>query len=181
MRRASDGALFEWTEIVPNSNLTGADFRGILATEGNYILRHATTNDGLGTDSISPLETYSLAIDTQGSQVTGRTTVPAIPRPRLVVDGARRFVVFGPVAGAAAYIHNAETEIFGSAMTTDTVMELRFGRGDATPPNPQFQVVALDTNAFRYLSDTTRANAGLTGALGLFGAASSARLPLPER
>ena len=181
VQRASDGALFPWTERVPDSGLTGADFRGIAFADGNYTLKHTSTTDGLGADSIAPLQSYLLSISTQGSQVTGRTTVPAIPQPRLIVDGARRFVVFGPVAGAAGYIPSAETEIFEGALTTDTILELHYGRGDVTPPNPQFQVIALDTNAFRYVSDTTLTTSGLVGALGLFGSASSARLTLPRQ
>jgi hypothetical protein len=182
MQRSSDGALFGWTERTPSSARRPVDDRGISVTDGNYILNHATTAGGLGADSIAPLESYTLTIDTEGSLITGRTTVPGLPQPRLVTEGTQRFVVFPPVPGAAGYIEHADTEheVFGPFLSTDTVLELRFGR-QPIPQNPEFRVVALDTNAFRYLSDTTRASAGLVGALGLFGAASSARIALPTQ
>ena len=177
MRRATDGALFDWIERTPSS-VTGADFRGIAASDGNYQLKHATTTTGLGSDSIKPLESYTLTIDTQGSQLTGLTTVPAIPQPRIVVDGTRRFILFGPVNGAAGYIVSLGSFSTG-LLTPDTVLEMRSGGLNPLPPNSEFRVIALDTNAFRYLSDTTRGSAGLVGGLGLFGAASAARITLP--
>jgi hypothetical protein len=179
MRRASDGALFAWAERTPSSNLGGADFRGINASDGNYLLNHVTSPSGLGSDSIVPLESYTLTIDTRGSQITGVTTVPAIPQPRLVVEGTRRFIVWGRVSGAAGYIES-NSGFFQGFITADTLIEL--------PPENQFQfpitqfgVIALDTNAFRYLSDTTRASAGLVGGLGLFGAASAATITVPSQ
>lgn len=180
MRRASDGAAFEWIERTPSSGATGADFRGIVASDGNYELNHATTTTGLGSDSIRPLESYTLTIDTQGSQITGLTTVPAIPQPRIVVDGTRRFVVFGPVSGAAGYVESVG-DLSRGFLTADTLLEIRPGGLGSPPPNSEFQVIALDTNAFRYLSDTTRVSAGLVGGLGLFGAASAARIALPSQ
>jgi hypothetical protein len=183
MRRSSDGAFFGWAARTPSSAMAPVDLRGISVSEGNYVLERAGTAAGLGADSIAPLDSYTLTIDTQGSLVTGRTTVPGLPQPRLVIDGTRRFVVFPRVAGAAGYIEDADTEreVFGPFLSTDTVLELRFAR-QPIPPNPEFRVIALDTNAFRYLSDTTRASAGLVGALGLFGAASkSVPLPLPNQ
>ena len=174
MRRASDGALFAWAERTPSSSTGGADYRGIRSSDGNYLLSHMTTVTGLGADSITPLESYTLTIDTGGSQITGVTTVPAIPQPRLVVEGTRRFIVWGRVSGAAGYIPGPSGFSQGF-VTSDTLVELRsdqFG----FPPIFQFGVIALDTNAFRYLSDTTRASAGLVGGLGLFGAASAATI-----
>jgi len=178
MRRASDGALFGWVERTPTSDLGGADYKGISASDGNYLLNHAITTSGLGSDSIRPLESYTLTIDTQGSQVTGVTTVPAIPQPRIVVEGARRFIVFGRVSGAAGYIQSVDGFRQGF-LTPDTLLELRTDAQFPLPPVTQFGVIALDTNAFRYLSDTTRASAGLVGGLGLFGAASAASIIVP--
>lgn len=183
MRRSSDNALFGWVERTPSSGARPVDIRGISTSDGNYMLPHSITADGLGTDSLIPLESYTLTIETQGSLVTGFTTIPAIPQPRVVTEGTKRFVVFAPVPGAAGYIEFADTErtVFGPFFSTDTVLELRFDRGQTTPPNPEFRIIALDANAFRYLSDTTRASAGLIGGLGLFGAASAARIALPNQ
>jgi hypothetical protein len=178
MRRASDGALFGWAERTPSSNLGGADFRGIDASDGNYLLNRTTTASGLGSDSIRPLESYTLTIDTQGSQITGVTTVPAIPQPRVVVEGSRRFIVWGRVSGAAGYIQGP-SGFFQGFLTPDTLVEIR-SDAQFQPPSFQFGVIALDTNAFRYLSDTTRASAGLVGGLGLFGAASAASITVPN-
>ena len=180
MRRESDGAMFRWTERTPSSGVMGADFRGIATNDGNYLLGHTTTASGLGSDSIRPLESYNLTVDTQGSQITGFTTVPAIPQPRVVVDGTRRFIVFGPVSGAAGYIESIGSVSTGF-LTADTAVELRSDGFNPPPPNSEFRVIALDTNAFRYLSDTSRASAGLVGGLGLFGAASAAHITLPSQ
>lgn len=175
MRRASDGALFAWAERTPSSNQGGADYRGITSSDGNYLLNHMTTASGLGSDIITPLESYTLTIDTRGSQITGVTTVPAIPLPRIVVEGTRRFIVWGRVSGAAGYIESTKG-FFQGFVTSDTLLELRSDEQFPSPPITQFGVIALDTNAFRYLSDTTRASAGLVGGLGLFGAASAATI-----
>jgi hypothetical protein len=183
MHRTSDGAVFAWTERTPSSGVPGADFRGIVASDGNYQLTHATTIGALGSDSIKPLESYALTIRIRGSQITGVTTVPAVPQPRIVVAGTRRFIVFGPVTGAAGYILSVGLGEFSSGfLTPDTLSELLSSSLNQPPPNSEFQVIALDTNAFRYLSDTSRTSAGLIGALGLFGAASkSPPLPLPSQ
>jgi hypothetical protein len=159
-------------------NLGGADFRGINASDGNYLLNHVTSPSGLGSDSIVPLESYTLTIDTRGSQITGVTTVPAIPQPRLVVEGSRRFIVWGRVSGAAGYIQGPGG-FFQGFLTSDTLVELG-SQEQFQPPFTRFGVIALDTNAFRYLSDTTRASAGLVGGLGLFGAASAATISVPN-
>jgi hypothetical protein len=179
MHRVSDGALFAWAERTPSSNLGGADFRGISSSDGNYLLNHATSPSALGSDSIRPLETYTLAIDTRGAQITGVTTVPAIPQLRVVVEGSRRFIVWGRVSGAAGYIQGP-SGFFQGFVTSDTLVELR-SQEQFQPPFTQFGVIALDTNAFRYLSDTTRASAGLVGGLGLFGAASAASITVPSQ
>jgi hypothetical protein len=179
MRRASDGALFGWAERTPSSSAGGADFRGISSSDGNYLLNHATTASGLGSDSIRALESYTLTIDTQGSRITGVATVPAIPQLRVVVEGSRRFIVWGRVSGAAGYIQGPGG-FFQGFLTSDTLIELRSDPQFALPPITQFGVIALDTNAFRYLSDTTRASAGLVGGLGLFGAASAATISVPN-
>jgi hypothetical protein len=180
MRRASDGALFAWAERTPSSNQGGADYRGITSSDGNYLLNRRTSAGGLGSDSIRPLESYSLTVDTQGSQITGVTTVPAIPQPRLVVEGSRRFIVWGRVSGAAGYIESTGGFFHQGFVTSDTLIELRSDGQFPGPPITQFGLIALDTNAFRYLSDTTRASAGLVGGLGLFGAASAATITVPS-
>jgi hypothetical protein len=180
MSRDSDQAAFNWIERTPSSEIGGADFRGIVTSDGNYQLEHASSAAGLGSDNIKPLESYTLTIDTDGSQITGHTTIPAIPQPRIVVDGTRRFVVYGPVAGAAGYIESIGGFPTGF-LTADTLLEIRSDGFNPPPPNSEFRVIALDTNAFRYLSDTTRASAGVVGGLGLFGAASAARITLPAQ
>ena len=161
MRRVSDGALFAWAERTPSSSSGGGDYRGIRSSDGNYLLNHVTSASALGSDSIKPLESYTLTIDTQGSRITGVTTVPAIPQLRVVVEGTRRFIVWGRVSGAAGYLQGP-SGFFQGFLTSDTLVELR-SQEQFQPPITQFGVIALDTNAFRYLSDTTRASAGLVG------------------
>jgi len=95
--------------------------------------------------------------------------------------GSRRFVVFPPVIGAAAYYISLDTELASGGFTRDTVVELYAGDPRFSRDSGEFRVIAVEANLYRYLSDTTAANAGLDGALGVFGGASSARMPLPRR
>jgi hypothetical protein len=119
-------------------------------------------------------------METGGRIVTGSVTTPAAPVPEIIVIGGVRSVVFSPVAGAAGYLVDADTDRSPARIVTDTVVPLRYDREQMfLPPNPKFRVIALDPNLFRYASDTTVASAGLTGALGVFGAATGATLSLP--
>ncbi len=47
------------------------------------------------------------------------------------------------------------------------------------PPNPEFRVIALDSNLVRYMSDSVQSRSGIEGAFGLFGATTSARIAVP--
>ena len=61
-----------------------------------------------------------------------------------------------------------------------TRIPLRYDRDPASiPPNPQFRVLALDSNIVRYISDTTVARSGIEGALGLLGAAALGSVTVP--
>ena len=172
VRRASDGVALPLTET--RSAEPSFQFDGVNLVDANFVLPSAA--------QLNPGDEILLEIATQGLNITGSTRVPSRPTPRLVTIGARRFVVFGPTAGAAGYILSSDTEAWGELVVRDTIIELRFNReAGAIPSSPEIRVTAIDTNLFSYLRDTTVSRAGLDGAYGVFGSAASARLPLPVR
>ena len=183
IRRVSDGSVFRFTNRNLELTLPPVDHRGVSIESANYVLKHANSlGGGLGSSALLPLDSYDLLIETEGRVINGRVTIPQRPSPRLVMSGTKRFVVFSPAAGAAAYFVSADTELAPDRFVKDTIVELLYDR-DArfiTAP-PEFRVTALDANLFLYLSDANTSKAGVDGGLGLFGAASSAKIRLPER
>ena len=180
LARSRDASLFNVAERSPAPGVPAFEGREINQADGNYVVP-VSPAQGLGALDIRPLESYDLTIETSGRIVTGVVVVPAEPAPRMVVLAGVRTVVFPPVAGAVAYLVSADTERWPPRLVTDTVVQLRYDREPMfVPPSPEFRIVALDSNFYRYVSDTTVATAGLTGALGVFAGASSARLSLPQ-
>lgn len=182
IRSTSDGSVFRWQGVTPSAVETPVGYRGVSLSSANYVLKNNGSPGSSGANAIRPLASYDLLIETENRVAKGRITIPGRPNPRLVTTDSRRFVVFSPVPGAAAYYVSADTEVFPGVFTRDTVLELRYERPPMSlPVSPEFRVIAVETNLYRYLSDTTIASAGIEGGLGVFGGASSARIPLPHR
>jgi hypothetical protein len=175
MRRASDGALFDWREDATASAV-------YTPFGGNFVLAESASTLGLGRDALTPGETYTLTISSLGRTITGRATIPARPQP-VVIEGPDRRVVEWPRAAAAAmYLVETDSELRElQHVIVDTFFVLPDDRPE-TPGVPQrFRITAVDSNWFRFMRDTSTVSAGLEGAYGLFGATSRTVIDLPPR
>jgi hypothetical protein len=176
MRRASDGALFDWREDATASAV-------YTPFGGNFVLAESASTVGLGRNALTPGETYTLEVRSIGRTITGRTTIPARPQPVVIERPDRTRVVEWPrVATAAMYLVDTESELreFQHEIV-DTFFVLPDDRPE-TPGVPQrFRITAVDSNWFRFMRDSSTVAAGLEGAYGLFGAMSRTVTNLPPR
>lgn len=175
----ADGRTFTFLERPLGAPVPGIGRQGASLDDGNYVLPFAPSPDSNSASEFRHLITYDLRVETDGRQILGRVLIPERPRPEIFVDGDKRFVVIPNVAGAAAYLVSGDTES-SERLVRNGMIQLFYDRNPASvPPNPEFRVIALDSNVVRYISDSTLARSGVDGAYGLFGAASSARIPVP--
>jgi hypothetical protein len=175
----ADGTTFTFTESTAPAAVPGVGRNGATLEDGNFLLPYSTTQTSVGASALRPLGIYDLRIETEGRVITGRLLIPDRPQPSIVEDGAKRFVTFPEVPGAAAYLVGGDTELYQHIITSNQIQLLYDVDPAFVPPNPEFRVVALDSNLVRYMSDSTQSSVGIEGALGLFGAINSARIPVP--
>lgn len=176
MRRASDGAVFDWQETaVPAGQFT--------PSAGNFVLAESASTRGLGRVDLRAGERYTLDVLTVGRSIVGETSIPMRPRPQLVErsDGTR-MVEWPRDARVGGYAVFAETDDGPERVTKDTFYVLREDvRRGLLPPSPKVRITAMDPNWYRYLSDSTARVAGIEGARGVFGAKSTAEIDVPPR
>lgn len=177
VRRTDDGALFIWRPRQVTAAFPGGYDEMVVAggTNANVTLAAAGDSGGLGWRALTGGRSYTLDVIAEGTHITGEATVPE--RPMLVIaDSGSGHVVRWPRARGAAGYYVAPANRPSGSFTADTAV--KWCENPYDPPDaPRYvRVVALDTNAFRYLGDTTTAQAGVHGALGLFGGANEARI-----
>jgi hypothetical protein len=181
MRRAVDGAVFDWHGVPPDD--IGPDGRPrYVPLGGNYALSEQATSNGLGRADLRPGETYLLDVSTGGRLLLGSTTIPERPAPAIQDGGATRTVVWPRAKGAAMYLLQIDTDTYRDVVVTDTSYVLREDLAPASVPEiPHFRITAVDSNWARYMSDSSVAAAGISGGYGLVGAMVSAEIPIPPR
>lgn len=173
-------AVLNWTERFPSGQANPIGYRGTPTSEANYFV--PTASVALQTDRTALLSRtgYDLSVQTEGTLVTGHTVIPDQPAPNTLTIGGHLVVTWRPVEGAAGYFAESDTEQFPGVLTRDTAYTLNYDRGvDTGPRAPEFRLIAMDANLYLYLSDTLTTSAGVVGAFGVFGSASSARILLP--
>lgn len=179
LKGEADGVTFTFKERTVSAPIPGVDRKGASLTDGNYVLPFASSPTGSGASELKPLGAYDLRIETEGRVITGRILIPDRPQPVVFLQGGKRFVSFPKVPAAAAYLVGGDTELYEHIITTNVVQLFYDVDPASVPPNPEFRVVALDSNIVRYMADSTRSSSGIDGAFGLFGAVSSGRIPVP--
>ena len=174
-----DGSSFMFKERAAPGPTPGVGRSGATLEDGNFILPFSGSATEAGASALKQLRIYDLRIETEGRVITGKVLIPDTPHPSVIQNAGKRFVVFPAVAGAAAYLVGGDTELYQHVIS-GTEVQLQYDVDPAfVPANPEFRVIALDSNLVRYMSDSTRSRSGVEGGLGLFGAVSSARLPVP--
>lgn len=174
MRRVRDGRLLAWSSR-GLSGLINTDPRGIIDARGNYVLAGNDSGSLLGRAGLTGGDVYALDASTGGVSIHGEVVLPDDPRLMIDASGGQVVLRWNHARGAAAYLVTATTEKLGTVMMTDTSMLLRFDAPDQNQPAvPILRIIALDENYRRFISDTTVKSAGLSNALGLFGAISIA-------
>lgn len=179
MRRVRDAASFVW---LPRTMTGTPDARFGLQVDGgagaNVHLRETGDSGGLGWRALTGGDSYTLEVLAEGASITGSATIPAAPQPVYSDVGSAHVVRWPRAPGAAGYFVQPMDMDFPH-FTVDTAFVWCESGWSGPSPSPRtLRIVALDANAYRYLSDTSVASAGLTGALGLFGGANEARLTL---
>jgi hypothetical protein len=177
MTRSRDAAAFAWGASSVDPRDFFPSYRGVsMHRGGNYALAERAAAPMAGRTDLRALDTLTLGITTLGREIRGTTVIPAAPVMSLGRDGTRDVVHWPRSAGAAGYqITGYGTFPFITADTLFVLFELEVEPG---APPLALHVTALDTNAYRYLSDSTVSRAGLTGAYGVFGAINGASLRL---
>lgn len=172
MRRASDGALFDWR----NETLFGSgpfvELGGLDVQEGNYLLADSATSRGLGRTSLEPGATYELRVDLGDGEITGTVTVPDTFSVRITGTGDDRRAVWPDVDGAGGYSVRRTAEDGGTRLQRDTTVRLPPGTLSVT-------VRAFDPQSFGFLVDPDARRAGIEGGLGVLGAVQVAGQDVP--
>ena len=172
MRRASDGARFDWRGHPELASRMAPDPPELL--NANYHLPETSGLDGLGADSILPGETYTLEIETGGVTLRGEATVPADFTVSVATRDGRRIAEWPRVEGASGYFVGVYPH--PSEMQTDTFFVIP----EDVPAGESVRVQALDANLFRYITDDRLGRAGIDAGFGVFGAVSSASTTVPD-
>jgi hypothetical protein len=181
LRAASANKPFKWVERAQTAPTESVGYRGVPADSANYFLPNDSIADGLGRKQLHELLTYTLVIESDGVAVTGTTTIPAKPLPRLFVLNEKIVVNWARAPGALSYYVESDTEDAPGFISTDTSYALRYSRQPSTiPTNPEFRIIALDANATHFFIDGTTPRSGIDNGFGLYGSATSARLALPK-
>ncbi len=175
----TDGATFTFIEQTATPLIPGVGRDGASVDDGNYVLPFSSSPSSRGASDFQPFGTYDLRVETEGRVVTGRVVIPGRPQPVILLNGGKRFVTFPLVSGAAAYLVGGDTELNQHIITTNMVQLFYDVDPAFVPANPEYRVIALDSNLVRYMSDAVQARSGIEGAFGLFGATSSARIAVP--
>lgn len=174
MRRASDGALFDWrahTRLYPEA---GGSIDFIELNWANYYLPETSSGNGLAYEDLEPGETYELEIETEGVVLRGRATIPESFTVSVVVQGGHRIAVRPRVRGAGGYIVGVDTH--GDEPQADTTYLIPAN----VPAGARLEVRAVDENLYRYLSDDRVGRSGIDHGYGVFGAVVIAGATVPD-
>jgi hypothetical protein len=176
MRRLSDGALFDWRPVTPSDTAVGNGNEYVLPSEANYELPRAGSGGLLGRQDIVAGESYGLLIEVDGRTVQGLTKVPGVPTiVRSAALLSQDSLVWATAAGAGGYSVVTQDFFPLSDFTRDTLY--RFDGPNDNISAKGTVVRAYEPGLFSYLTDRRRGSAGVTGALGVFGAYNSDSLP----
>lgn len=168
MRRASDGALFDWR----NESLFSADpsfdlGQAVRPSRANYLLADSATDRGLGFRDLAPGTTYELLVDTGEEVIRSRATIP--DTFRVAFPGGRR-IAWSRSDGAGGYrLQLTADETFFTRDTSFTVP-------DGVSPE-LVRLHALGPHVFAYLTDDDRRRAGLDVGTGVSGGIIEAQPP----
>jgi hypothetical protein len=170
MRRTRDGALFDWQHVPRNDMLP----RAPTPQDGNYRLPNGTSGR-LGRRDLTANEQYSLEIETRGRTIRGTARIPGpVALAIRPMSGGREELVWRPVTGAAGYFYDTDEFYVVREFTRDTVVAL--APHDHRTGTRPLRVTAYDPQLYEYLTDSRVGQAGIRGALGVFGASASATI-----
>ena len=174
MRRVSDGALLDWRPNTPAKSYVRLT-RELLTEDGNYVLPLHGAAGRLGRIDLMPGDQYELFVDVGAVAIRGTASVPAVPQAAFETNGALPVLSWKPVPGVGGYSVTTQDFLPIFAFTRDTVFHF-----DGPIENISgFGTIvrAYEPQLFSYLADPHVGRVGITGALGVFGAYSSFRLP----
>lgn len=176
MRRASDGALFDWT-VVPTRDSFVVGVYGVGLSDANYMLPRVGSAGRLGRQDLQAGETYTLIILVDGTTITGQVTIPGVPTiNRAIAYTTGDSMAWRRVAGVPGYSVTTQDFFPIFEFTKDTTF--RFDAPILNNQNGHGTVVrAYDPQLFLYETDERAGRAGIIGALGVFGAYNTDSLP----
>lgn len=171
MRRASDGAPFDWRAHTGLDPEAAGSIDFIELNWANYYLPEESSGNGLAYGDLEPGETYELEIETEGVTLRGRATMPESFTVSVLVQDGRRIAVWPRVRGAGGYIVGVEGEL-----QADTSYVIPAD----VPAAARLEVRAVDENLYRYLADERVGRSGIDRGYGVFGAVVFASVTVPE-
>lgn len=173
MRRGSDGSTFGWEQRETDREVgsyPALDLRG-----PNLYLPDSASAPLLGALDITPGDTYSLRIVTDGVTMEGEVTVPEQFTAVLDESEGRIVATWPKVAGAAGYgveVKRDDGEPHPVTVQTDTV----FTVPEVLLSGGELIVRALDPNLYLYNTDTAVRRAGLDAGSGVLGAVTESSI-----
>lgn len=175
MRRTSDGALLDWRPNTPAKPYVGLT-RALLTEDGNYVLPLHGAAGRLGRIDLVPGDQYELFVDVGAVAIRGTASIPAVPQAAFVdTNDALPVLSWKPVPGVGGYSVTTQDFMPIFAFTRDTAFH--FDGPIHNMSGVGTIVRAYEPQAFSYLADPHVGRVGITGALGVFGAYASFRLP----
>lgn len=180
MERVSDGGAFAWQWVGREGSLPATINNGFSMGDGNYRLALSAAPGSLARNDLQPGDSVALTITLSDRVVVGRIRVPSLPTPTLLTAGDSVVAVWPRDAHAGVYLVESESENRFFSFQSDTSVRLALDRpADQRPATIYLRVFALDSAYTRYLQNLSLTSAGLSGALGLFGAVTVDSVEIP--
>ncbi len=180
MRRAADGALFDWRAQMMTEPAVHAAGSTISSDAGNYRLPLVGSGALLGRQDIRAGESYSLLVESGGRVITGMTTVPGIPSLVRVPSVASDPFIWHSVGGAGGYSISAPPFFPFFGTTPDTSFTFESGSSCCTSA-AGIVVRAYDSQLYSYVVDGRLGRSGLSAGLGVFGSFNTDSIVDPRK
>lgn len=173
MQRIGDARPLAWQWTGREGELPQSAGNGFVPSDGNYRLMATAPVDSVTHWTLLPGDSVALTVTLGDRIVRGRTRLPLLPTPSIVVEGDSVVAYWPHDPHVGAYWIETDTESAFPRFQSDTSLRLRLDRDPWNrPAEPYIRVFALDSALARFVRDPLLRSAGLTGADGVFGAVS---------
>jgi hypothetical protein len=168
LTRRTDGAAFQWNARVPPGSLRLETGGAALAAVGNYQMPWLPTGGKLGRRDLTP-GVYDLRVVGDGDTIRVSVELPPVPLIRTSLEPSGKLRFDWP-RGSGYFILYAPTDARPITATRDTTYVLQEDLVTVLPIERVFRLAAVDSNYYRFATDSSAASVNVGDALGLVGA-----------